>query len=316
MSQLISHGDYRMTITQRPFSTEQDKYRMSALARQCSGHHLHVVDLPYRFSSWSFDDPENVNLWFDENQQLVAWAALQSPFWTIDYVCHPEKEADLHGEILAWADHRAKTVQNTPYARSAWFVMVFSGQHNRIRGLEKAGFTCQADVGDDSWSKVLMRRSSQVPVKVYEPRSGFIVRSLAGEKEVQNYVELHQSVFESKNMTTDWRTRTLHHPDYKPDLDIVVEAPDKRLVAFCICWFDEKSRTGQVEPLGSHKDFRQYGLGRVALSEGLRRLQSLGAQNIFVETDNYRNTAFRLYQSFDFEVVQDVLVYRKDYDTD
>jgi len=54
-------------------------------------------------------------------------------------------------------------------------------------------------------------------------------------------------------------------------------------------------------------------LGRVALSEGLRRLQALGAQNIFVETDNYRNTAFRLYESFDFQVIQNVLVFRKNY---
>ena len=74
--------------------------------------------------------------------------------------------------------------------------------------------------------------------------------------------------------------------------------------------------TGHVEPLGSHKDFRQYGLGRVALSEGLRRLQSLGVQDIFVETDNYRDTAFRLYESFDFQTIQDVHVYRKDYETE
>jgi len=117
-------------------------------------------------------------------------------------------------------------------------------------------------------------------------------------------------------MTVDWRKRTLQHPDYMPELDIVVESSKGSLVAFCICWFDKNSMTGHIEPLGSHKDYRQFGLGRVALSEGLRRLQSLGAQNILVETDNYRNTAFRLYDSFDFEVVQDVLVYRKDYDSE
>ena len=306
-----------MKISQRTYSTEQDKYLMSALARQCAENNLHVVDLPYRFSSWAFENPENINLWFDENQQLVAWAVLQSPFWTIDYVCHPEQESHLHPEILSWADQRAQATLNTPYARPAWFVMVFSGQDNRIRDLENAGFKCQSDVGEDSWSKVLMRRSAQTPVKEYKPRSaGFTVRSLAGEKEVQNYVELHQSVFESKNMTIEWRIRTLQHPDYMPELDIVVESFNGKLAAFCICWFDKKSMTGHVEPLGSHKDFRQYALGRVALSEGLRRLQSLGAQNIFVETDNYRNTAFRLYESFDFQVIQDVLVYRKDYETD
>ena len=289
---------------------------MSVLARQCPENNLHVIDLPYRFSSWAFDNPENISLWFDENQQLVAWAALQTPFWTIDYVCHPEQESHLHREILLWAAQRAHAVRKTPYERSAWFVMVFSGQNDRIHDLENAGFKCQSDVGEDSWSKVLMYRSSQTPVKIYEPRSGFIVRSLAGESEVQKYVELHQSVFESKNMTLDWRTRTLQHPDYLSELDIVVESSKGDLVAFCICWFDKNSMAGHVEPLGSHKDFRQFGLGRVALSEGLRRLQSLGAQNIFVETDNYRNTAFRLYESFDFQTIQDVHVYRKDYETE
>jgi ribosomal protein S18 acetylase RimI-like enzyme len=301
---------------QRSFSTEQDKYLMSALAREFSGNNLHVIDLPYRLSSWALDNPKNVALWFDKNQQLVAWAVLQTPFWTIDYVCDREQESHLHREIISWADQRAQAIKNTSYERPAWFVMAFSGQVNRIHDLENAGFQCQSDVGDDSWSKVLMRRSVQTPVRIYKPRSaGFTIRPLAGAKEVKGYVELHQSVFESKNMTIDWRRRTLQHPDYNPALDIVVESPEGRLAAFCICWFDQNSFTGHVEPLGCHKDFRQYGLGRVALSEGLRRLQSIGAQNIYVETDNYRNTAFRLYESFDFQVVQDVLVYRKDYET-
>jgi mycothiol synthase len=305
--------DDGMKITFRPFSSEQDKSLMSALARQCPDNNLHVIDLPYRLSSWAFDHPENIRLWFDENQQLVGWAALQTPFWTIDYVCHPNVEPNLHQEILAWADQRACATIDLPHGRPAWFIMAFSGQVNRIQELENAGFACQSNVGENSWSKVLMRRSSQTPVKVYRPRPGFIVRPLAGKEEIAKYVELHQSVFESKNMRVDWRTRTLSHPDYRPELDIVVQSPDGRLVAFCICWFDQHAMAGQVEPLGCHKDFRQYALGRVALSEGLFRLQSLGAQNIFVETDSYRNTAFRLYESFDFQINQNVLVYRKDY---
>jgi mycothiol synthase len=302
-----------ISIIHRPFSIEQDKHFMSALARQFADHNLHVIDLPYRLSSWALDDPENVRLWFDESQRLLAWAALQTPFWTIDYVCAPESEAQLQPEILAWADQRAREIANTAFGRPAWFVMAFSGQKERIRDLEQAGFQCQADVGEDSWSKVLMRRPGQTPLKSYPLRAGFTVRPLAGEKEVPDYVALHQSVFESKNMTVEWRRRTLQHPAYRPELDIVVAAPDRQLVAFCIGWFDEDSRTGHIEPLGCHQDFRKYALGRVALAEGLRRLQALGAQYIFVETDNYRNTAFRLYESFGFQVIQDVLVYRKDY---
>jgi ribosomal protein S18 acetylase RimI-like enzyme len=52
----------------------------------------------------------------------------------------------------------------------------------------------------------------------------------------------------------------------------------------------------------------------VVLCETIRRLQRLGAEKIFVETDNYRNTAFRLYESVGFQMIHDVLVYRMDYD--
>lgn len=302
-----------MKMFQRPFLHESDKYQMSALARQLSGDTLHVIDLAYRLSSWALDDPDNVGLWFDDKQQLVAWAVLQTPWWTIDYVYDPAVDSNLHQEILAWTDRRALAMIDTKYGHPAWFAVVFPGQADRIQDLENAGFKCQSDIGEESWSKVLLRRSSENTVKTYKPPTGFIVRSLTGENEVKEYVELHQSVFESKNMTENWRQRTLKHPFYKPELDIVVESPAGSLVAFCICWFDEDSLEGQVEPLGCHKDFRQFALGRVALSEGLHRLQSLGAKNIFVETDNYRDTAFRLYESFDFQVIQNVHVYRKNY---
>ena len=72
----------------------------------------------------------------------------------------------------------------------------------------------------------------------------------------------------------------------------------------------------QVEAGGQPRfqpDFRRYALGRLALAEGLRRLQARGATRILVETDNWRNTAFQLYESMGFKVIQDVLVYRKDY---
>jgi hypothetical protein len=303
-----------MDFSQRCYSGEADQALMAVLARKCMEEHLHVFDLPYRLSSWALDTSQNTCLWFDDKDRLVAWAVLQTPFWTIDIVCHPSIEQQLYHQILSWADSCAQAALHSSNGRPAWFVMVFAGQKQRIHDLEQAGFKCQADVGEDSWSKVLMLRSNDQPVRLYKAPAGFTVRSLSGEQEIEGYVALHQAVFESKNMTIGWRRRTLQHAGYRPELDILVEAPNEQLAAFCICWYDEQACLGQVEPLGCGRDYRQYALGRVALSEGLSRLQRLGAKHIYVETDNYRNTAFRLYQSFDFKVIQDVLVYRKDYE--
>jgi len=300
-----------MIITSRSYQDEADQPLMIALARQYPAEHLRVLDLPYRLSSWALDEPQNARLWFDAGGELVGWAVLQTPWWTIDIACCPDAVPALYGELLAWADARACQVVDTPSGHPTWFVMAFADQPDIIREMETAGFACQADVGEDSWSKVFMRRAGELPVKDYHIPPEFTVRSLAGEAEVEAYIALHRAVFETKNMTVEWRRRTLQHADYRPDLDIVVAAPEGNLAAFCICWLH--GNRGQVEPLGCHADYRRYALGRIALAEGLRRLQAAGAEQIFVETDNYRNTAMSLYQHMGFQVIRDVWVYRKDY---
>jgi ribosomal protein S18 acetylase RimI-like enzyme len=303
-------------IKQRPLQNETDKLAMAALARKVSRYTLHSIDLPYRLSSWALDEPHNSCLWENEDGSLAAWAVSQTPFWTLDFALHPQ-HTGLIPELLAWADRRAREALNTPYGLPSWFINIFSDQADQIRWLEEAGFACQAEIGEDSWSKVWLHRPGDLPVKDYRIPPGFTVRSLSGESEVDAYVALHQAVFQTKNMTAEWRRRTLLHPHYTPHLDMTIEAPDGRLAAFCIGWidrFDESPKIGQVEPLGCHADFRHFALGRVALAEVLRRMQAIGVQDIYVETDSYRDTAFRLYESMGFEVVRDVLVFRKDYE--
>jgi ribosomal protein S18 acetylase RimI-like enzyme len=305
-----------MKIRQRNYSGEADQYEMIQLARETQAENMHVMDLPYRFSSWALDAPDDVGLWVNDDNQLVAWAVMQTPFWSIDYVFRSNTGSDLHSQILSWADRRAHALINTPYGLSAWFVNVFADQLDRMQELERNEYVSQAELGENAWSKVWMECSGKMEVPSYPPPAGFTIRSLGGESEVEAYVKLHRAVFETKNMTFDWRLRTLRHPDYRPELDVVVVAPDGRLAAFCIGWIcstpDGECR-GQIEPLGCHADFRSYALGRVALCEALRRLQQYGAERIFVETDNYRNTAFRLYESIGFRVIRDVMVYGKDY---
>lgn len=306
-----------MNIIQKAFSGEADLRAMAALVNAFPADNMHVADLPYRFSSWAIDVPENIGLWSDDEGNLIGWAVMQTPFWTIDYAFHPQADANLHPQILAWADQRARTIVDTPSGRPIWFINVFTTQPDRMRDLEKAGFASQADVGENSWTKVLMQRTASTPMEKILLPQGFVIRPLAGEMEIDVYVDLHRAVFESNSMTPEWRRRTLARPEYRADLDLVAVAPDGWLAAFCVCWLNSESTagitTGQVEPLGVHADFRKLGLGRSILSEGLGRLQELGALSMSVETDNYRGEAFLLYESVGFRTAQHVLVYRKDY---
>lgn len=304
-----------MKIEQREFSGESDKQAMIALTNAFPADNLHIVDLPYRLSSWALDYPNNIKLWVNSEGQLLAWAVMQTPFWTIDYVCHPHTDPNLHRQILDWADKHAQTIVDTSVGHPAWYVNVFPSQTDRICHLEEAGFVSQSNVGKNSWHKLLMQCLPQTPVASYTLPTGFNIRPLAGEQEIEAYVYLHRAVFESKNMTVEWRKRILHSPEYLPDLDLVAVAPDGRLAAFCVCWLNKQLQEphGQIEPLGVHHDYRKLGLGRAILLEGLNRLQLHGAAKIYVETDKYRNDALGLYEAVGFRLLQDVLVYRKDY---
>ncbi len=307
-----------MKILQRAFAGEADKQQMRALVQAWPAGNVHVVDLPYRLSSWAFDAPENMAVWVDRTQHILAWAIFQTPFWTIDYAYHPVLgDTDIPQRILAWADDRARQIVNSPAGHPMWFINVFANQAKHIRDVEQSGFVCQSDVAENAWSKVFMARAGKAPVAAYPPPAGFQIRPLNGEAEVDAYVALHQAVFQSKSMTRAWRKNTLQQREYRPELDLVAEAPDGRLAAFCIGWFNQQGLAGkpsaQIEPLGVHADFRKQGLGKAILAENLRRFQRLGAEQMFVETDNYRDAAFHLYASIGFQVAQQVLVFRKNY---
>jgi ribosomal protein S18 acetylase RimI-like enzyme len=301
-----------MRFQERPFSGESHVRAMLDIVALSPRDNLHVVDLPYRFSSWALDDPRNAALWMDSRGRLAAWAVLQTPFWAIDSAVRSGAEADLFSRVLDWANARASAVVGTLYARSTWYVHVFADQVERCRRLEQAGFACQADVGEDSWSRVLLERTSAPPGVAPTP-SGFTIRPLAGASEVDAYVELHRAAFDSTNMTGAWRERTLARPEYVRDIDLVTRAPDGRLAAFCVGWLlPEKQAIGQIEPLGVGREFREAGIGRAILYENLRRLARLGAATVLVETDTYRSPALDLYESAGFEPIRNIHVFRKD----
>jgi ribosomal protein S18 acetylase RimI-like enzyme len=303
-------------IYQRKYQGDADLNRMIDLANATQAENIHFIDLPYRLSSWALDEPQNIGLWVDGRGQLVAWVVMQSPFWMIDYVIRPDSLRSGFRPILAWVEGRARSLLNTSYGHSCWYMNVLPRQTERMQALEQVGFIPQADLPNEAWSSVWMELDRTKPIPTQRLPEDFTIRPMAGSGEVSAYVELHQAVFETKNMTVDWRNRTLLQPTYRPALDLVVVAPDRKLVAFCIGWLgrDLEGRTiGQIEPLGCQAEYRKFGLGRQVLCETLRRLYQHGAENIYVETDDFRSAAFHLYQGIGFEVVHQVLVYRKDF---
>ena len=106
-----------------------------------------------------------------------------------------------------------------------------------MRALEAAEFASQANVAENLWRKVFLKRSAHVPIAECALPAGITIRPLAAQGEVEAYVQLHRSAFGSTNMLRASRRRVLERAEYIPDLDLVAVTEAGRLAAFCIGWF-------------------------------------------------------------------------------
>jgi mycothiol synthase len=93
----------------------------------------------------------------------------------------------------------------------------------------------------------------------------------------------------------EWYIAIQSCPLYRRDLDLVVTAPNGELAAFCTMWYDDLTRTGYFEPVGTSPDHQRKGLGKAILTEGLCRLQKMGA--VYATVAGYSEAANALYTS-------------------
>jgi ribosomal protein S18 acetylase RimI-like enzyme len=91
---------------------------------------------------------------------------------------------------------------------------------------------------------------------------------------------------------------------YPKGFDIVVSAPTGQFAAFCLCWLDEVNKVGYLEPVGTHPDFWQQGLGKAVILAGLARLRQGGMDSVSLCVEHDNQPAWRLYASVGFRVVK------------
>jgi predicted N-acetyltransferase YhbS len=71
-------------------------------------------------------------------------------------------------------------------------------------------------------------------------------------------------------------------PLYRPELTVMVQAPDGELVSYCGIWYVPANRLAYVEPVATDPDHRRRGLARAAVLESIRRAALLGATRAIV----------------------------------
>jgi ribosomal protein S18 acetylase RimI-like enzyme len=289
-----------VTTTRHAYQSEADLPRLLDLINEMPLMCRHVIDLPWRLSSPAIHAGGDAAFWVDASGRVVGLAAWQYYWAALDFFIRPELSGPdrqaVEDALFAWAEQRfrerdAERGRPLPYA-----VEYRDDDLERRRLVEAHGFTLDDDANGYIQFEYALRDLAPVPALP----TGFTLRPLDGAREAAAYAELHRAAFKSDSMTTAWRERIVRTPQYRPDLDLVIAAPDGALAAFCVGWYAPTRRVGQVEPMGVHPSYTRLGLARTLLLELLRRFRALGAEMATVETNLGRSPARATYQAVGF----------------
>jgi mycothiol synthase len=286
-----------MTITRHAFRGEIDIPRVFDLIRSMPLSCRHIVDFTWRLSSPTINEGRDAAFWEDENGKVVGLAAWQYYWAALDFYILPGPERQsVETDLFTWADECFRELDEERGKPLSYWAEFRDDDQERRQLIETHGFLSHEHDAYAFFEHTLVDLS---PVPALP--SGFTLRSLKGEQEVAPYVELHRAAFQSTSMTLEWRARTIRVPQYRPELDLVICAPNGSLAGFCVGWFEPSRRLAQIEPIGVHPRFHQHGFGRILLLEILHRFKEHGASGAIVETDLDRAPARRAYETVGFQ---------------
>ena len=291
-----------MSITRRPFHGETDLSHIIDLVSTLSLSARHVIDLPWRLSTPAMYEDGNAVVWEDVDGRVVGFAVWQYYWAVLDFFILPgSHQQEVEADLFSWADGRFRELDQVRGRTLPYWVEFRDDDVERRHLARDHGFHFEEH---DAYV-LLQHRLRDLPHTPALP-DGFTLRSLAGVREAEAYAALHRVAFESNSMTTAWRERTIQMPQYRPELDLVIVAPDATLAGFCVGWFSREHHVAQIEPMGVHPNFCKLGLSRILLLEILHRFQAHGATSAFVETNIERAPARGAYQSVGFQQVHTI----------
>ena len=305
-----------MSITMRPLTNEQDIQRIIELRHFCItpenvNNYPEVSDL-HEMLAPAKQDTYQVQLWDDIDGTLLAFGILDTAFCNLYFYVHPEKQgSSIESAIVAWALEQMRVIGQQQNKHVTLDVSCRENDTRKMALLEQHGFMRQEE------QTLRMQRSLHNPVPAPQLPEGFIVRQLQGEQEVEEYVSLHREAFGTAHMTVEHRLAIMSNPDYRPELDVVTVSPDGTFAAFCVCNINAEANAqssqqeGEIGIIGTLPVYRNMGLGRAMLLEGLQRLKACGMSIAWLGTSSSNENAIRLYESVSFRVAMRIYWYSR-----
>lgn len=221
------------------------------------------------------------HLWKDDVGELAAFL-IRDDYFIYPQVQYPFRH--LEDRLLEWAEN------NWGGEESQINTMVYNWDNQRQELLAKRGYENRGAIED---------------VRIYDPGKfypdmilphGYVIRSLAEYGDSKARVDLENSVWNAK-LDDAWYRGKSSAPGYESGWDLLVISPEGKPVAACLVWLYPGNQAAEIDPLGTHPEYRKLGLAKTLLLESFKRLNTIGVQRVYIASYTQDLIVSHLYSS-------------------
>ncbi len=255
---------------------------LTRMYRNCKSSHSRIVlewlrNAPY-FEMFQLD---KLGIW-RENNEIVASLQLLSPWNGYVRVDNLSDTKELLIDIVRYAEETFSGMEND----KKYIAFFINEKENDFKEILR-----QRDYEEltNEFSTLQYSLSDDIPQ--VEIPDGFVVKTLA---EVYDFDQLCKLIWEGFNYKgpipkiDDEVYLPIKHAwlNYNRDICTVILAPDGTYASFSGFWHEKETQTGYLEPMITGKEYRNLGLGKLAVYNSLKILKSYGCKKVFVDPDD------------------------------
>jgi predicted N-acetyltransferase YhbS len=251
------------------------------------------------FNSW----PESVGIWVNEGNEITA--VVNSEGENRGEAFFQFGNFDLSGDHLdEFIDHAESHLPKSDDSGALINLRVNEGPSHLKEMLKERGYQLQD--WREANSSLMIDREFVVDIP-----DGF---EIARPNEVSDHQKglahgkafgYHRADGSSDESSEGAYAMIRNAPDYDPGLDISIIDIDGEVASFATVWYDEFNRIGMLEPVGTIPKYRNLGLGKAVVFEGMNRIGKRGARKMYVGSDQ------EFYLSMGFEIKYTMEIWQK-----
>lgn len=289
-----------MRIASRAYSSDEDFASVMTFLRE-------VFNKTSSYQNWFPDRFENshesggsvhwvddIRIWEEidgkstSSRKIVALANPESPN---DYFVQINPAYSFpEREIFEWIEKHCLEKKETPDKKKLG-IHTIEGDSVREQLLVDLGYQ-KGEV-----FSYLRFRPVNLPVPDVRCPEGYEIRSVEGRSDYDQLANVTRLVFgHGEWFNAETYAGITRCSFYKQDLDLVAVAPDGTFASFCTFRMDPVSRITNLEPVGTHPDYRKLGLAKTLIFMGLKRAMKYNPTLFYVGAAN-TPAANRLYNS-------------------